>query len=74
MKASDRPNLIENSECDAFSGAGRMKKSRIVRSARKMPSVRNCRERYALAPSWIARAISFIFSVPSGAARTSRTR
>ncbi len=40
----------------------------------KTPSVRNCRLRYAAAPFWIAFAMVFIFSVPSGAARTSRRR
>ncbi len=74
MNATERPNLIENSECTAFSGAGRMKNRMTVSSPRNTASVRNWRERYAFAPSWIARAISFIFSVPSGAASTSRTR
>jgi hypothetical protein len=32
--------------------------------------VLNCRRRYAIAPSWIAWAISFIFSVPSSWAST----
>ena len=40
----------------------------------KTARVLNCRLRYADAPSWTAPAISFIFSVPSSAARTSRTR
>ena len=45
MNASDRPSLIDSSECTAFSGAGRMKKRRTVRSARKIPSVRNWRDK-----------------------------
>ena len=36
--------------------------------------VRNCRFRYAAAPSWIAFAISRIFGVPSSAASTDRAR
>ena len=40
----------------------------------KTERVLNCRLRYAEAPSWTAAAISFILSVPSSAARTSRAR
>src|SRR5439155_20895637 len=60
--------------CSAFFGTGSTKKSTTARTARNTASVRYWRLRYALAPSWMARAISFIFSVPSGAASTSRTR
>ncbi len=38
------------------------------------PIVRNCRFRYAEAPSWIAAAISRIFGVPWSAANTERAR
>ena len=74
MNAIERPSLIDVAECWAFSGAGRRKNSATVRMPRKIPTVRNCRDRYALAPSWIAVAISRIFEVPSGADSTSRTR
>ncbi len=36
--------------------------------------VLNCRRRYAIAPSWMAVAISIIFGVPWSAAFTARTR
>ena len=74
MNASERPNRIEKAECAAFAGVGSTMNSSTVKSARKIPRVLNWRFRYALAPSWIALAISFIFSVPSGAPSTSRTR
>ena len=38
------------------------------------PMVLNWRFRYAIAPSWIALAISFIFGVPWSAASTPRMR
>ena len=38
------------------------------------PIVRNCRFKYAQAPSWIAAAISRILGVPSSAASTERAR
>ena len=40
-------------------------------STAKAAKVRNCRERYAAAPSWTALEISIIFGVPWPAARTS---
>ena len=72
--AIDRPNRMLSALCSAFFGTGSTKKSTTARTARNTASVRYWRLRYAFAPSWIARAISFIFSVPSGAASTSRTR
>ena len=41
---------------------------------RIMPMVRNWRFKYAIAPTWIAVAISFIFGVPSSSARTDFAR
>jgi hypothetical protein len=41
-----------------------------TRGIRMTRIVRNWRRRYAIAPSWMAAAISFIFSVPWSAART----
>src|SRR6476619_3540068 len=72
--AIDRPNRMLIALCSAFLGTGSTKKSTTASTARKTASVRYWRFRYAFAPSWIARAISFLFSVPSGAASTSRTR
>jgi len=74
MNASERPKRMNSSPCSAFSGTGSAKNSTTVRAARNTPSVLNWRRRYALAPSWIAFAISRIFGVPSDAASTSRTR
>ena len=74
MNAIDRPNLIEKSLWLANSGTGRAKNRTTVRIAMKTATVRNWRFRYAFAPIWMDRAISFIFSEPSGAAKTSRTR
>jgi hypothetical protein len=48
--------------------------SRKKTTTANTPSVRNCRARYALAPSWTASAIFFMLSVPSPAASTWRTR
>jgi hypothetical protein len=51
-----------------------VKKTIAATGIRISAIVRNCRVRYACAPSWIARAISFIFGVPSSSARTDRAR
>jgi len=47
-------------------------KSRPKTTTTNSARVRNCRLRYADAPSWTASAICFMLSVPSGAARTWR--
>ncbi|MFN8168331.1 MAG: hypothetical protein U0S36_06075 [Candidatus Nanopelagicales bacterium] len=62
---------IERPTRSAVVSAGRMNSRTNTRTA-KIDSVRNWRERYAAAPSCTAAAISFMFSVPSLAARTSR--
>ena len=61
-KKTDRPTLTPLSPGSRNSSA----QTTTAKSAR----VRNCRLRYADAPSWTARAISRIDSVPSPAAST----
>jgi hypothetical protein len=68
--AIDRPTRMKVSPCTASSATGNAKNSATASTTMKTPTVRNWRFRYARAPTWIARAISLIFSVPSGAART----
>ncbi len=51
-----------------------VKKTAAATGTRMMRIVRNWRRRYAIAPSWIAFAISRIVGVPSSAARTPRMR
>ena len=45
MKARDRPNRIDRSECTASFGTGRMKNSTTARIPRNTATVRNCRDR-----------------------------
>ena len=46
----------------------------IARMTATMPTVRYCRCRNAMAPSWIAAAISRMRSLPAGCARTQNVR
>ena len=75
MNASERPTLIDNSECVGVLGRRQQEEQHHGEQSpgRCRPSGTDATDR-RFAPSWIARAISFIFSVPSEALRTSRTR
>ncbi len=66
MKKIERPMRMSMSPGNAKSSA----KTRTT----KMLRVRNCRFRYADAPSWTARPMVCMRVVPSGAASTSRRK
>jgi len=73
MKKPERPSFSTVSLNCVDSGTGRKYRT-ITTITAKTARVRNWRERYAAAPSCTAPAISFMLSVPSLAARTSRAR
>ncbi len=58
------------SEPSGFFTATDVTNTMIASGIRITTIVWNCRRRYAMAPSWIAWAISFIFGVPSSSAST----